>query len=160
MHRATFFVQRSTLAILINVISTRVFSNILCATPTAPGQGNVPAGVESVLTGFYSGKGGNRTFSSTGSFSQGDTVVFQGYVKDQNLAPVEGATMDLAITGPSSATVSSGSSDATGMFEGSWKTSSKKNGTPPGSYTAATTGVTATGYEWDTVPTSTTFTLE
>lgn len=135
------------------------FSNILCATPTAPGQGNVPAGVESILTGVYSGKGGNRTFNITTSFFQGDTVVFQGYVKDQNLAPVEGATVDLAISGPSSATVSSGSSDATGMFEGSWKTSSKRGGTPLGSYTATTTGVTATSYEWDTVPTSTTFDL-
>ncbi|MDH3870240.1 MAG: fibronectin type III domain-containing protein, partial [Desulfuromonadales bacterium] len=138
------------------------FSNILCAIPTAPGQGSVPAGVESTLTGFYSGKGGNRTFNTTTSFSQGDTVVFQGYVLDQNLAPVEGATVDLEIeiSGSSSATVSSGTSDATGMFEGSWKTSSKRGGTPTGTYTATTTGVTATGYEWDTVPTSTTFELQ
>ncbi len=136
------------------------FSNILCATPTAPGQGNVPAGVESILTGVYSGKGGNRTFNIPTSFSQGDTVVFQGYVKDQNSAPVEGATVDLAISGQSSATVSSGSSDATGMFEGSWKTSSKRGGTPLGLYTATTTGVTATGYEWDGAPTSTTFDLQ
>jgi hypothetical protein len=81
-------------------------------------------------------------------------------VLDHNGAPLEGATVDLSITGPSSATVSTGSSDAAGMAEGSWKTTTRKGGTPLGTYTATTTDVTATGYEWDGVPTSTTFEIQ
>jgi hypothetical protein len=136
------------------------FSNILCANPQAPGQGDVPAGADSILTGYYSGKGGNRTFNNANSFVQGDTIVFQVYVLDQNNNPVEGATVDMSITGPSSATVATGTSDASGMAEGSWKTTTRKGGTPLGSYTATTTGVTATGFEWDGVTTATPFTLQ
>jgi hypothetical protein len=136
------------------------FSNILCATPEAPGQAAVPAGVESILSGYVTGKGKNQSFVLTDIFSQGDTIIFQAYVLDENLAPIEGATVNLSISGPSTATVTTGTSDANGMAEGSWKTSSKRNGTPLGSYTATTTGVAATGYEWDGVPTDTTFILE
>ncbi|MFC1827471.1 fibronectin type III domain-containing protein, partial [Thermodesulfobacteriota bacterium] len=133
------------------------FSNILCATPEAPGQGAVPVGVNSILTGFYSGKGKTRTFNSTVNFNQGDEVTFQVTVLDENDAPIEGATVDLTITGPSSVVVSTGTSDAAGIAEGSWKTTTRKGGTPLGTYIATTTGVTATGYEWDSVETSTTF---
>ena len=136
------------------------FSNILCATPEPPGQGTVPVDVASIATGYYTGKGQNRTFNSTITFVQGDEVTFRVTVLDQNGAPVEGATVDLSITGASSATVSTGTSGVDGIAEGSWKTSTRKGGTPLGNYTATTTGVTATGYEWNSVPTSTTFVLE
>jgi hypothetical protein len=135
------------------------FSNILCATPQAPGQGTVPIGVDSIATGFYTGKGKNQTFVSEVVFAQGDEITFQAYVLDQNGAPVEGATVDLTIGGPSSTTVSTGTSDADGMAEGSWKTTTRKGGTPLGAYTTTTTGVSATGYEWNGVETSTTFDL-
>ena len=136
------------------------FSNILCATPEAPGQGAVPVGVNSIETGFYSGKGKTKTFNFETVFNQGDEVTFQALVLDQNGAPVEGATVDLSITGASSTTVTIGTSDAAGIAEGSWKTTTRKGGTPTGGYTATTTGVTATGYEWDGVSTSTTFTIQ
>jgi hypothetical protein len=121
------------------------FSNILCATPEAPGQGTVPAGVASIETGYYSGKGKSRTFNPETTFAQGAEVTFQVTVMDQNGAPIEGATVDLSITGPSSLAVSSGTSDADGIAEGAWKTTTRKGGTPTGLYTATTTGVTATG---------------
>jgi hypothetical protein len=136
------------------------FSIVLCATPEAPGQGTVPVGVDSIDTGYYTGKGKNQTFVLTTTFVQGDEVTFQAYVVDNNLAPVEGATVDLSITGPSAATVSTGTSNAAGMAEGSWKTTTRKGGTPLGTYTATTTSVTATGYEWDRVATSTTFDIQ
>jgi hypothetical protein len=120
----------------------------------------VPAGVDSIDTGYYTGKGKNQTFVLETVFLQGDEVTFQAYVLDNNLAPVEGATVDLSISGPSSATVTTGSSDAAGMAEGSWKTTTRKGGTPLGTYTATSTGVTAIGYEWDGVATSTTFDIQ
>jgi hypothetical protein len=136
------------------------FSNVLCATPEAPGQGTVPTGVDSITTGYYSGKGNARTFNVTAVLNQGDEVVFQVYVSDVNGAPVAGATTELVITGPSTASVATGTTDAGGMAEGSWKTTTRKGGTPLGLYTVTTTGVTATGYEWDGVATSSEFTLQ
>jgi hypothetical protein len=133
------------------------FSNILCATPEAPGQVTVPAGVASIETGFYSGKGKSRTFNSLTLFAQGAEVIFRAKVLDESGAPVEGTTVDLSITGESSTNISTGTSDVAGIAEGSWKTTTRKGGTPLGTYTATTTGVTATGYEWDSVETSTTF---
>jgi hypothetical protein len=136
------------------------FSNVLCATPEAPGQGAVPAGVDSITTGYYSGKGKTSTFNVTAVFNQGDEVVFRVYVSDVNGAPVAGASAELAITGPSTASVTTGTTDAGGMAEGSWKTTTRKGGTPLGLYTVTTTGVTATGSEWDGVATSSEFTLQ
>jgi hypothetical protein len=141
------------------------FSNVLCATPEAPGQGTVPVGVDSIATGYYSGKGKTSTFDSQESFAQGDEVVFRATVLDQNGAPIEGATVDFSITGPTTATVSTGTSDAEGIAEGSWKTATRKGGTTtcdPGvsCYTATTTSVTATGYEWDGSPTNITFEIQ
>jgi hypothetical protein len=133
------------------------FSNILCATPEAPGQGTVPAGVASIETGYYSGKGKSRTFNPATTFAQGYEVTFQVAVLDQNGAPIEGATVDLDITRTSSMAISTGTSDADGIAEGAWKTTTRKGGTTTGTYTATTTGVTATGFEWDSVQTSTTF---
>jgi hypothetical protein len=67
------------------------------------------------------------------------------------------------ISGPENATVTSEPSDANGIAEASWRTSApKKNGsggTTPGSYTATTSDVTATGYTWDGVATSAGFEL-
>jgi hypothetical protein len=54
------------------------------------------------------------------------------------------------IDGPESATVISGPSDASGIAEANWNTSSKgRGGTATGTYTVTTTGVDATGYTWD-----------
>ena len=136
------------------------FSNVLCATPEAPGQGAVPAGVDYLDTGYYTGNGKNQTFVLADVFVQGDEVIIQAYVLDNNSAPVEGATVELLITGPSSVTLNTGSSDAAGMAEGSWKTTTRKGGTPPGTYTVTTVGVSGTGYEWNGVPTSTTFFIQ
>jgi hypothetical protein len=59
-----------------------------------------------------------------------------------------------------STTIATGTSDAAGMAEGSWKTTTRKGGTPKGIYTIITTDVTATGYEWNGVPTSATFAIQ
>lgn len=137
------------------------FSNILCAIPEPPGQVVVPIGVEiPIETGYYTGKGKNLTFVFTTTFSQGDEIFFQAYVVDNNSVPVEGATVEFSISGPSSATITTEASDAIGMVSGSWKTSSRKNGTPTGVYTASITGITATGYQWDGLEVSTGFTLQ
>jgi hypothetical protein len=77
--------------------------------------------------------------------------------------PLEGATVDLLITGPEGLTVTTGQSDAAGVAEGSWNTKSggkNRPGTTPGDYTAAVAGVTANGYEWDGVTTSVSFTIQ
>jgi hypothetical protein len=73
---------------------------------------------------------------------------------------MEGTMVDLSITGPSSTTVTTGTSDAAGMAEGSWKTTTRKSETPLGTYTATTVSATATGYEWNGVATSTTFDIQ
>ena len=49
------------------------------------------------------------------------------------------------------------------MAEAKWQTTKptkRGGGTPKGTYTATTTNVTATGYTWDGLRTSTTFTIQ
>jgi hypothetical protein len=141
------------------------YSNILCATPDAPGQ-TVTSGVTSLETGFYetTGKGKNRvtTFVPSTSFAPGDTVIVRAEVFDSNGLPVEGATVDLSITGPESVTLTSGASDAAGIAEASWTTEApnKKGigGTAQGGYTVTVTGISGT-FPWDGLMTSTGFTL-
>lgn len=143
------------------------FSNILCAIPTQPGQ-ELLAGVDDPMqTGKWvtTGKGKNQTttFELTGSFLQGDGVVLRAQVKDEAGIPISGATVTIAISGPESAELTTGPSDAEGFVETTWNTQSpnKKGvgGTTAGGYAATTTGVTASGFVWDQIPTSTTFSI-
>jgi hypothetical protein len=140
------------------------YSNILSAIPTNQGQATDPAGVSTMETGIYSGKGGGRTYTPQIEFSAGDGVVIRAYVVDGVTGlPVADATVDLLITGPESSTLVTGPSDANGMAEATWNTQApKKNnpGTTPGAYTVQTANVTAADYHWDGVQTSTTFTIQ
>lgn len=139
------------------------FSNILCATPTNQGQATMEAGVTQLVSGLWTGKGNNQSFTTQSTFNAGDTVTIRATILDQDGATLEGATVDILITGPESVLVTSGHSDANGIAEASWSTKTAKGksaGTTPGSYTATTKGVTASGYSWDAVETSTTFTIQ
>jgi len=140
------------------------FSNILCAIPTNQGQATDPAGVSTLETGIYTGMGQNRTFTLQTTFNPGDDVVIRTYVLDNvtGLA-IADATVDLLITGPESLTLVTGPSDAIGMAEVSWNTQAPKRnnlGTASGEYTAQVANVTAAGYHWDGVQTSTQFTIQ
>ena len=129
-------------------------------TPVS-GGGSAGTGENSLETGLISGKGNNKTFNATTVFSAGDEVIIRATVSDQDGNPVPGATVTIDITGQDSATITSEPSDANGVVQASWKTNNKgKNPTPGGGYTATTSNVTATGYSWDGVATSTTFTLQ
>jgi hypothetical protein len=138
-------------------------SNVLCATPS--NQTQSVAGVSALETGYYSGKGNNATFVLADTFVAGDSVVVRAYVVDAATGqPVVGATVDLAISGPESATLSAGPSDADGLAEATWQTKAPnkrgQGGTTPGSYTVTVTNVTGNGYTWDGVATGATFTLQ
>jgi len=140
------------------------FSNILSAIPTNQGQATVPAGISAMETGIYTGKGNAKTFTLQTTFVRGDGVVIRAYIVD-NISglPIADATVDLLITGPESLTLVSGLSDAAGMAEATWNTQApRKNnpGTLPGNYTVEIKGITATGYHWDGLPISVTFTIE
>jgi hypothetical protein len=140
------------------------YSGIMCAIPSNQGQATDPAGVISLETGIYTGKGNAKTYTPAANFTPGDEVVMRAYVID-NLTglPIADATVDLLITGPESLTLVTGPSDASGMAEATWKTQvPRKNspGTATGSYTVTVKGVTATGYHWDGVSTSITFTIQ
>jgi hypothetical protein len=78
--------------------------------------------------------------------------------------PLPNATMDLLVTGPESLTLTTGLSDVNGIAEATWTTSAPRGrrfpGTTPGAYTIQTKNVTATGYHWDSVTTSATFTIQ
>jgi hypothetical protein len=141
------------------------YSNIECATPNSQGQTTEPAGVVTMETGYYSGKGKNRTWNGSATFAPGDTVVIRTTVRDITSGVlVSNATVDIVVGGPETVTLTSGPSDTNGIAEASWQTQkpNKKGqgGTSPGSYTASTTDVTASGYHWDGVTTSTTFILQ
>ncbi|NNL05360.1 MAG: hypothetical protein HKO85_08715 [Xanthomonadales bacterium] len=142
------------------------FSNIACATPQPPGQQQA-AGVSSLETGKWvrQGKGKHATteWVLTDQFVQGDQVIFRGRITDENGNALQGASFQLAISGPESASLVSGVSDAEGYAEASWSTAkpNKKGvgGTATGSYTAAVSGASATGYGWDGVATQLGFTI-
>ena len=143
------------------------FSNILCATPTQPGQAVAVGISEPLQTGKWvtegKGKNATTTFVVSSDFLAGDEIVIRAIVRDESGNPVPDATVSLAISGPSSAELLSAPSDADGFAESAWQTEApnKKGngGTAPGSYTVTVTGVTATGYTWDGVPASATITL-
>lgn len=141
-------------------------SNILCAIPNNPGQNNVEA---SLTTGRYetSGKGKNRTtvFVETSSFAIGDAVTVRAVVLDEATGlPVSNATVGINISGPETISLVAGPSDANGVAEALWETQPPNKrgagGTALGSYTATTTALTAAGYTWDGVMTTTQFTLQ
>jgi len=140
------------------------YSNILCAIPTNQGQATDPAGVSTMETGIYTGKGNAKTYTPQTLFTAGDGVVIRADVVDGVTGlPLADATVDLLITGPESLTLVTGPSDAAGMAEVTWQTKApgKRNpGTTPGAYTVQTANVTAAGYHWDGVQTSTTFTIQ
>ncbi|MGV7229976.1 MAG: hypothetical protein ACQ9IQ_15125 [Nitrospirales bacterium] len=140
------------------------YSNIMCATPTNQGQSGSLVGVASMETGVYSGKGKNQTFNLATIFNPGDSVTIRTLVLDQDGSPVSNATVEIVIGGPETATLNSNPSDANGWAEAQWNTQApnKKGngGTTLGDYTATTTNVTASGFNWDGVTTSTTFKLQ
>ncbi|PLX87427.1 MAG: hypothetical protein C0619_15070 [Desulfuromonas sp.] len=142
------------------------FSNILCATPDAPGQTQFVGA--SLLTGLYetSGKGKNQVtvFVEQTSFAAGDEITVRATVTDGSTGlPVPSATVTIVIGGPETATLTTGPSDVNGLAEATWNTQApnKKGngGTTPGSYTASTADVVATGYTWDGAANSIPFTL-
>jgi hypothetical protein len=140
------------------------FSNVECATPQPSSTATIRA--DELVTGqlVTSGKGKNATTTWTqgSSFSQGDTVTLRVRLIDGDGVPVEGGSVTLRISGPEVATVNSGASDADGYAYAEWKTSAPRKGrggTATGSYTASVTDVSASGYNWDSVATSTSFTV-
>ncbi|MGD2050301.1 MAG: hypothetical protein PVH03_12430, partial [Chloroflexota bacterium] len=110
------------------------------------------------------GKGKDKTFTLQTIFNVGDSVVIRATVVDNVTGlPVADATVDLLITGPESVSLVTGLSDANGIAEATWNTQAPKGnnpGTTSGTYTVQVKGVTATGYHWDGVMTSTTFTIQ
>jgi hypothetical protein len=141
-------------------------SNILCAIPNNQGQNNLEA---TLSTGRYetTGKGKTKviTFVTTTVFSLGDGVSVRATVLDEATGiPVPNATVNINITGPQAASLTTGPSDGNGVSEAIWQTQSPnrkgQGGTSPGSYKATTTDVTAAGYNWDGVMTTTVFTLQ
>jgi hypothetical protein len=140
------------------------YSDILCAIPTTQGQATDPAGVSTMETGIYTGKGGGRTYTPETVFNAGEDVVIRATVMDSATGlPLADATVDLLITGPESLTLVTGLSDATGITEATWNTKAPKGknpGTATGAYTVTVKGVTAAGYHWDGVTISTDFTVQ
>ena len=147
-----------------DAICESAFSNILCATPQNQGQTTDPAGVSDMETGWYSGKGQNAAFTPQTTFNAGDAVTIRTQVIDGVTGlPVANATVEVTIGGPESVTLNSNPSDADGWAETSWQTQKSnkgQGGTLAGSYTATTSNVTASGYHWDSVITSKTFSIQ
>ena len=143
------------------------YSNILCATPRAPGQQQfVAATITETGRWGKEGKGKSATtvFEPTSPFALGDAVVIRLRVSDPAGNPVANATVNLALTGPEGASLVSTASDATGMAEATWQTQRPNKrgngGTAPGAYTASVEGVSATGRTWDGSDSSTAFTVQ
>jgi hypothetical protein len=142
------------------------YSNVLCATPQPPGQVET-ASVAILETGRYvrSGKGKNATITwePTGSFGQGDRVVFRLEVTDDAGSPLSGATVSLDISGPENTGLTSGTTDSSGRAEAEWATEApnKKGvgGTPSGSYSGTVTGMNSAGHEWDGTPAAADFSV-
>jgi hypothetical protein len=139
------------------------FSNILCAVPVNQGQQDL-VGVESLETGYYGGKGKNKTWVGTTAFNAGDAVVVRARVVDAAGLPVANSTVAVEISGPETHTLTAGPSDGNGTAEATWQTLKPnkrgQGGTTPGAYTATVVGVTATGYVWDNAATSADFSVQ
>lgn len=146
------------------------FSNILCAIPTNPGQ-TLSAGVDAMETGKWvkqgKGKNATTTFEVTSAFTAGDAVVIQAHVVNEDIVALPNATVEITIKDQSGAVITtllSGQSNADGWAEATWQTQKPhkrgSGGTPSGVYSAVTTNVTASGYVWNGVSTSTTFCID
>ncbi|HEY5789955.1 MAG TPA: fibronectin type III domain-containing protein, partial [Gammaproteobacteria bacterium] len=142
-------------------------SNVLCAVPSNKAVNH--AGLVDLASGYEQksgkGKGATSVFVATGSFAVGDRVLLQGRVLDIGSGlPLEGATADFNITGPTNVTVTSGPSDGDGRVTASWQTAAPnkrgQGGTPPGSYAARVADIHAGGHAWDGFDAPVTFTLE
>jgi hypothetical protein len=132
------------------------YSGIVCAIPTNPVTDL--AGVTTLQTGTV--------------YNAGDNIVIRATVVDNVTGlPLPNAIVDLLITGPEGLTLVTGLSNANGIVEATWNTIAPSPipgpgpgggnpGTTPGTYTVQTTNVTATGYHWDGVTTSITFTIQ
>jgi hypothetical protein len=97
--------------------------------------------------------------------SRGYAVVIRAHVVDKSTGlPLANATVEISVSGPESQVFSAGPSDNAGLAEVTWQTTAPRKkgggGTTPGSYTAAVTNVTASGYTWDGVMTSTSFSIQ
>ncbi len=145
------------------------FSNIVSATPQNQGQTTDPAGATVLQTGRYvtTGKGPNKTttFQEATTFNQGDGVVIRAHVINKVTGqPVSNAAVQITIGGPETVTLNSNPSGADGWAEATWGTQSPnrkgQGGTAKGTYQASVTNVTASGYHWDSVTTSTTFAIQ
>ena len=125
------------------------FSNILCAIPKGDQLASV--GVGSLITL----PPGSTTFRA------GDPIPFQASVVWVGGTPVTfaGSFVSLAITGPTSLTLTTGQIQADGTAEATWPTQKGRNKTPSGDYRVEVIGVTLDQYVWDGVQTSTTFTI-
>jgi hypothetical protein len=123
-------------------------------------------GVTGPVIGKYvtSGSGKNKTtaFVQVSTFKPGETVVIRATVQNSS-GPVANATVQLAVSGPASASLTSGPSNSSGLAEARWTTTAPnkrgQGGTPIGNYTASVTNVTATGYQWDGLATTVPFTI-
>ena len=122
-------------------------------------------GVESLRTGRDGGSrgGGTGAFQDfeTRVFHIGDEVVFRCRVVDAALGePIADAVVHLEVRGPRDADLTTNPSDADGIAEARWQLAG-----PGGSgglnqsqrFVAMVVDVTATGYDWDQVPTRTSF---
>jgi hypothetical protein len=141
------------------------FSEVVCATPQNQGQTTDPAGVDTLETGLYTGQGKNQVWQASTVFLAGDTVTIRARVIDQiTQLPIANATVEITIGGPETVTINSNPSGSDGWAEATWQTQKRnkggQGGTLPGSYTATTTNVTASGYHWDSVTPATTFTIQ
>ena len=132
--------------------------------PNEPGLEWTNCRFTAMVTGVYEGKGQNKTFTSQTAFTAGNTVVDRAQVLDANGQPVSNATMEVTIGGPESVTLNSGPSRADCWAEVTWQTQNPnkkgQGGTPAGTFSAATTNATVSGYNWDSVTTSITFTIQ
>ena len=129
-------------------------------------QAQPKVGVTGLVTGKYitSGKPKTTTFSPTSTFKRGETVVIRSTVNDASGASVPNATVQLAVSGPASFSLTSGLSNSSGIAEAKWTTTAPnkrgQGGTPTGGYTVTVTNVTAAGYQWDEVAKSVSFSVQ
>ena len=140
------------------------FSNVLCVVPQSNVQLIIKAVELQVGRLTTTGKGPNKvtTFEPTSALTQGETVALRARLLDSANQPLSGASFTASVSGPSSASVSSGAADAQGYAIATWSTtapSRNKGGTPTGTYTAETSGASAGGHTWDGVSVSASFQL-
>jgi hypothetical protein len=99
------------------------------------------------------------------TFTAGANIAIRSLVADYvSGLPISNATVEITIGGPETVTLNSNPSNADGWAEATWQTQKPnrrgQGGTTPGLYTASVTDVTASGYYWDGVTTSTQFTIQ